>query len=361
MAASWSTGYGDVSTTVAALPVASTSQQRLVLAAALTALSGQLWRCYTHPASASPTLEINSDGWRRQQQRDSFAAVVNSVRRPNLPDEHGTLTVSYDPVEECAHRVGRALHVMTDETLTAAVAADLEAEIAAVGQAERGDLSDRARQAVELTRAAPSPTQVAEADGVLSENPLAWDRLFLDFDPAAAAVAAAHWLRAAAGVVSEASGIAVTEVLTEADNIEALPHETPTVVLELLDSGVRPYDAVSLLIREAMLVAEGEVPDLGRLRDAIDKVDRLVGEHAADGLDAAEYVATVRLTPLDPRRPARDLLEDLLTGVQGCRLLYGEYADLDDAGDDDGLEELIDEAFCREVRKRAVADKHRLL
>lgn len=40
--------------------------------------------------------------------------------------------------------------------------------------------------------------------------------------------------QAAADVVSERSGIAMTNVVMESDNIEALPHTTPTAVLELI-------------------------------------------------------------------------------------------------------------------------------
>jgi hypothetical protein len=42
-----------------------------------------------------------------------------------------------------------------------------------------------------------------------------------------------------------------------------------------------------------------------------------------------------RLTPLDPRRPAVDLLEDLLLGLTACKLLYFEYADGDELDDED--------------------------
>ena len=217
LAASWGAGYGDLVTAVAALPVGSTPKQRLTVAATLTTLSDALWRCYTHPASASHSTDVNTEGWRRQHHRASFNLVLEIVQKPNLPDESGILIVSYDPVEECAHGVGRALHAIDDPELTAAVVADLHTEIAAVEQAELGDLSGRAHQAVGLTRTDASPVQIVEADRVLSADPLGSERLFLDFDPTAAAVAAAHWLRAAADVASEASGIAVTDVLVEAD------------------------------------------------------------------------------------------------------------------------------------------------
>jgi hypothetical protein len=75
----------------------------------------------------------------------------------------------------------------------------------------------------------------------------------------------------------------------------------------------------------------------------------------------------IRLTPLDPRRPARDLLEDLLSGIRGCRLLYVEYAehpdvesDSDGEEADDALGEALDTAFRDEVRARAEADRDRL-
>jgi hypothetical protein len=44
----------------------------------------------------------------------------------------------------------------------------------------------------------------------------------------------------------------------------------------------------------------------------------------------------LRSTPLDPSRPALDLLEDLLSGIYGCALLYREY----EAG-----QEIDDESF----------------
>jgi hypothetical protein len=53
-------------------------------------------------------------------------------------------------------------------------------------------------------------------------------------------VAAAHWLQAAAEVVAALTDIPVTQVVAESDNIEALPHATPTAVLELMESGPDP-------------------------------------------------------------------------------------------------------------------------
>jgi hypothetical protein len=142
----WDTGYGAVATRVAALPGSLPVKERRALAAELSGLSEALWRCYTHPASAADSLDVNTEGWRREQTRDEFGSVVEHIRRPNLPDEHGSLIVCYDPVEERAHRVGRSLHCAADADLTTAVITDVEAELAAMERAELGDLSGRSVQ-----------------------------------------------------------------------------------------------------------------------------------------------------------------------------------------------------------------------
>ena len=180
--------------------------------------------------------------------------------------------------------------------MTEAVRAESAVELAAVESAELGDLTGRAQQAVLLSREGASPVQVAAADRLLEEDPFGPAELFSAIDPTAAAVAAAHWLYAAAEAVSDVSGYAATDVVREADNIEATPHRTPSLVLELLDDGVSPYDAVTGLVRHAMRVADGVLP-------------------------------------------ARDLLEDLLTGIHGCWLLHDEYAELDDENEDPNDEE----------------------
>jgi hypothetical protein len=167
-------------------------------------------------------------------------------------------------------------------------------------------------------------------------------------------------------VVAEISGIAATNVVMEADNIEALPHATPTAVLELMDLGMSPTAAVTGLIRDAMIVADGEVPDLDELRDKIEKAEANAERYGRDDPEAAAEFRKIRLTTLDPRRPARDMLEDLLSGIRGCWLLYQEYAETpgdladDDAMSHDELDDAIDEAFCDAVRSRAASDRYRL-
>ncbi|MGA8456434.1 MAG: hypothetical protein WB800_13620, partial [Streptosporangiaceae bacterium] len=136
------------------------------MAEQLSELSQALWHCYTHPASAAPSLAVNTDGWRREGDREAFAKVLQALAKPNLP-HNGTVLVSYTPVEENAHRVGRALHEIGNAALITQVTAEVQAELKAVEQAELGDLSGRGRQAVVLTRADASPAQVAAADRLL--------------------------------------------------------------------------------------------------------------------------------------------------------------------------------------------------
>lgn len=103
----WDTGAGCVASAVAELAEAAALDDALHLADALTGLSRQLWRTYTHPASAAASLETNTEGWRRQGDRDAFDTVIGALKSPNLPQD-GYMIQSYIPVEEAAHRVGRA-------------------------------------------------------------------------------------------------------------------------------------------------------------------------------------------------------------------------------------------------------------
>jgi hypothetical protein len=173
-------------------------------------------------------------------------------------------------------------------------------------------------------------------------------------------VAAAHWLQAAVDVVTQRTGDEATDVLVEADDIEALPHATPTAVLELMEIGLSPTDAVTGMIRDAMAVAEGDAPDIDDLREKIDAAEQLAERFGQFDPEAVAELRTVRLTTVDPLRPARDMLEDLLAGIHGCLLVYREYADLNDDLSDDELGDEVETAFRDEVRARASADRHRL-
>ncbi|GAA2264097.1 hypothetical protein GCM10010430_55890 [Kitasatospora cystarginea] len=329
----WGTGDSDLATRIAGLPVGTDTGALRRLARALRQLSEAAWRTYTHSASAAASQESGSEGWRREEERKAFDEVPGAIARPNLPQD-GMLDVSYSPLVESAHRAGRALHALDDRTLTDAVLAETAIELAAVESAELGDLTGRARQAVLLSREGASPVQVAAADRLLEQDPFGPAALFSEIDPTAAAVATAHWLAAAAEVTAEATGHSPTSVLLEADNIEALPHETPTHVLGLLEAGISPYDAVTGLVRHALHVADGLLPDPAGLREHLEDLDDLA-EHIGPDTDPED--TGLRLTPLDPRRPAPDLLEDLLAGIHGCWLLHEEYSEDEDEFDDEAL------------------------
>jgi len=381
----WNTGQGNTTRLVAELPPAATDTHALALATTLGHLSDEAWRTYTHPASAADSLEVNTDGWRRDGEREAFGGVAAAIREPNLPSD-GSIIQSYIAVEENAHRVGRALHAIGDTALTDEVVADVEAELAAVEQAERGELTGRAQQAFQLTRADASPLQIAAADALFRTDPLGREELFTTVDPTAASVAAAHWLYAAAQVAGEAAGVDPTLVVAEADNITALPVRTPTIVLECLDDDQSPREVVLGLIAEAMLVADGHIPDLPGLLERVAAIEEQAEAYGDRAEEIREALTPDRLTPLDPSRPAQDLLEDLIAGIHGCLLLYREHAyddelenDPDDGSDkvdeempldgepveeddeyDDELHARIDAEFTEAVRAAATAAKNRL-
>jgi hypothetical protein len=318
----WETGAAHTASTVTELSSKVSGDQAQRLAHALTRFCAHAWRTYTHPASASEDQGENGEGWRRERHREAFAKAIDAVTDPNLPID-GMLLQSYNPVEEAAHQVGRALHAASDPGLSAPIVAEVREELAAVERAELGDLTGRARQAVGLTRAGASPAQVDAADTIFSRNPLGSPVLFTDVDPVAAAIAGAHWLQAAADVTAEATGLEPTQIVVEADNIEALAHATPTIVLEQLNSGLSPYDTITGMIADAMVVAEGRIPDIDELCERIDQAEQLADQHQDPRLREG-LRDELRTTPLDPMRPAQDLLEDLLDGIRGCRLLYQE-------------------------------------
>ncbi|MEU4117841.1 hypothetical protein AB0F71_25515 [Kitasatospora sp. NPDC028055] len=236
-------------------------------------------------------MEPNSEGWRREGERKAFDEVPSAINQPNLPQD-GMLDVEYSPLVESAHRAGRALHTLGNADLTAAVLAETSTELTAVENAQLGDLTGRARQAVLLNREGASPVQVAAADRLLQQDPFGPAALFTEIDPTAAAVAA-HWLAASAQVAAAASGHSATSVLLEA--------------------GASPYDAVTGLVRHALHIADGLLPDPASLREQLEGIDDAFAQHTGPDTDPED--TGLRLTPLDPQRPAPDLLEDLLAGI----------------------------------------------
>lgn len=359
----WATGAGDLAEVVAELPAENDDAQVQQLAKALTDFSATVWRTYTHPASAAGTLEPNTEGWRRHGNREALNTATDALIKPNLP-EGGVITVSYVPTEEAAHRVGRVLHAIGDHHLRETITNEIRAELDALERAERGDLTGRARQVVVLSRESASPVQVEAADRLLYQQPLNPSALFTEIDPVAAAVAAPHWLQAAADVVAEQSELDPTDIVVEADNIEALPHRTPTIVLESMAAGVSPYDTVTSLVRGAMAAAEGRIPDWDNLREQVEEASDLASKYGDSGPTYEALLDEIRTTPLDPVRPARDLLEDLLSGIRGCWLLHQEYADIDEADTDEDLDDAMEAStatFIEAVRAEARDNRDRLL
>ncbi|MFI7526003.1 hypothetical protein [Nocardia salmonicida] len=340
LVATWGTGRGDLAETIAEVPG---TEHGVELAAALASLARFQWRTYTHPATAAGDPDIeNGEAWRRAEERNRFEKVEAALRAPNLPDEDGCMLVFYSPIEESAHHVGRVLHAIGDASLVDRVVNEVLTEQAAIIAAELGDLAGRARQAVELTRPEISPVQVHAADSLLRANPLGSIDLFTELDPAAASVAAAHWLRAAATVAGEVTGLEPVDVVAEADDIEALQVETPTVVLERLGAGETPTEVVVDLIADAIAASEGKVRDLDGIIEAAQEIE----ERDDDDDDPDDWTDGYRICRLDPTRPAIDLLEDLLGAIRGCWLVFSEA--------DSGT------TFENAVRTEADADTSRL-
>lgn len=307
----WPATVGSLAHVIVDLDATVADEDAGALCGALSRLSQVLWDTYVRPASAA---DDDDERERRAHERQQLGIVVAALREPNLADGSGVLFVSYSTVEESAHRLGRVLARFGDAALVEAVAADVQLEIDAVMRAELGDLSGRAVQAVALDRLDVSPVQVAAADELLRADPLGAQLLSAAVDPAAGCVAAAHWLAAAAVVAADASGNTPGGVFAEADDIQPVSVDVPTLVVEqIVDAAVPPREVVLGLLRTAVAAGNGEVADPG------------------DGRDEALAGARVRAAMVNPRRPARDLLEHLLDGIASCRLLYEEYAGAEDS------------------------------
>lgn len=151
----WPTGVGHTATVIAATPPDPNAQPLIdELCDALTDLSAALWDTYTQPVSATTN---DNEHHARQAEKDAFAKINEAIHAPNIPTDTGLLRVSYIRVEESAHRIGRILHQLDDPTLTEAMSAETARETAAVEQAERGELANRAAQATILDRLDVSP------------------------------------------------------------------------------------------------------------------------------------------------------------------------------------------------------------
>lgn len=113
-------------------------------------------------------------------------------------------------------------------------------------------------------------------------------------------------------------------------------------------------------------MAEGQIPDLDGLLEEVSSAEERAKRYGARAEEVREALMPDRITPLDPSRPAQDLLEDLLDGIRGCWLLYRAEADdeddenLDGGSDDDERDERLDQRFFDAVRASALANGQRL-
>ncbi|WP_143517370.1 hypothetical protein [Pseudonocardia sp. MH-G8] len=292
LVAVWDTGIGATAQLVAHLNAATQETAGLHLAQALTRLSEAVWLSYLQPE----VFDI------------PVAAAVGAIRRPHLP-QAGIVRVEMHPVVESAHRVGRELCEVGSAGVTRAVVADVEEEMAAAGNAERGDLAGRARQAVMLTRVTPSPAQIAEADRLLHEVPMCGPGLYTQVEPAAAAVAAIHWFLAAVTVVERLARTTGEDVLEQAEQVEYFDSAVAGTVVRMAAVGRpdrTPLGIAQELLRMAVLTSRGML--------------LAPSEPAEDG---------PFFTALDPARPARCLLDGLVAGIQALAALHATHLECD--------------------------------
>ncbi|MEY9947127.1 Voldacs domain-containing protein [Kitasatospora sp. GAS1066B] len=151
--------------------------------------------------------------------------------------------------------------------------------------------------------------------------------------------------------------------LTEAIRAETTVELAAVESAELGDLTGRAQQAV-LLSREGASPAQVAAADQllqedpfgpAALREQLDEAEEVIAEYADDDSEEADTVLTgIRLTPLDPRRPARDLVEDLLTAINGCWLLHDEYAEDEDRDDEEESDDETAERHQHHSRDRLV-------
>ncbi|MEV4798552.1 hypothetical protein AB0K18_00955 [Nonomuraea sp. NPDC049421] len=319
----WSTGIGDTAIIVARLTHDQLPHNTRELAGALTRLSHVCWRSYTHPASAADRHNPSSLGWHRQQERDAFAKVLPLITA-SRPTDRPIST----KVEHAAHDLARALRVLDTSQLTTHVTTDVAAELAAIEQAERGDLSDRAQQAVTLSREDASPLQISQADRLLRDNPFGNQDLLTQVDPTAATIAAAHWFHAALNVTALRTGMHPMHVVASAEQPDKpLALESLTDIATAMNLGARARHVIMPLIRNALNVADGHLLGILEVQDRITAAQQLIDRVQADQakLDLSPDTIYLPLTSLHPARPAPDLLDNLLHGINTCWQLYQRH------------------------------------
>ncbi|MET7335181.1 hypothetical protein [Nonomuraea sp. NPDC005650] len=361
--AQWSTGIGDTATVVARLTHDQLHHNTRRLAAELTRLSHLCWRSYTHPATAADRHSPHSLGWQRQQERDAFTTILPTLSATTRPIDQPIAT----KVEQAAHALARTLRALGASQLTTHVSTDVAAELAAIEQAERGDLSNRAQQAVALSREDASPLQISQADRLLRDNCFGSQDLFTQVDPTAAAIAAAHWFYAALTITAQHTGMHPIQVVASAEQYDKpLAIESLTDITQAMNAGARTRHVVMPLIRNALHIADGHLRGILEVQHRITAAHELISKAHTDhpGLDLSPDTLYLPLTSLDPARPAPDLLDNLLHGIHTCWQLYLHHADPQrptPASIDNARQQQLRQAFLAATREEAAARSERLL
>ncbi|AQZ65118.1 unnamed protein product [[Actinomadura] parvosata subsp. kistnae] len=358
--AQWGTGIGDTATVVARLTHDQLPHDTRKLAAELTHLSQLCWRSYTHPASAADQHGPHSLGRHRQQERDAFDKIL-PLLIATAPFANQPITTK---VEQAALAIARTLRKLDSSQLTTHITTDVAAELAAIEQAERGDLSDRAQQAVALSREDASPLQISQADHLLHDNPFGSQTLFTEVDPTAAAIAAAHWYHAAVTVTAQHTALHPMQVVGSSEQPDKpLAVESLSDIATALDTGRRARHVVMPLIRNALHVADGYLRGILGVQQRITAAQEFL-QTARPGVNLSPDAIHLPLTSLNPARPAPDLLDNLLYGIDTCWHLYQHHSNRrsPNAGAVEAAQQdQLRQAFLSMVRKEAATRSERLL
>ena len=316
----------------------------------LARLSNAAWDTYAHRVWMTvEDGDIHFDNPQRFEELMRLDTVCDSIRNTQAPSESAPAN-DHTTIGKFSHEVGQAMLTIGSTELTEAVVADIEAELSAIEAARAGVFAGRSAQALQLTTTRVVDVHVVAASEIFAtgEPSLA---AFEHLEPSSVAVAAAHWVYAASVVAGKAAKCHPVEVIYEADGIDGMPVLTVSAVVSQLSAGYSPHHVVASMISKAQRVATGT----------------LYGENSIYDLFEESYEATPRdsyyesfsqgVFILNPLRPALNILEDMIDGVEGAWLVYDEYTSnyskLDETAEDydTQLEQLSDKLYKKFLAK----------
>src|SRR6202000_2097260 len=135
---------------------------------------------------------------------------------------------------------------------------------------------------------------------------------------------------ASAVIAGEVSGVEAEHVPLRAFEVKPFTYQVPLLALAAAvnGEGENPLTTfVTLAIGGALRVAEGRYPSIDAIRGApgvLAKIGTVID--VDDPVNAEMALSRLRVAQLDPRRPAPDLLDNLLQGIDGSWCLYREHA-----------------------------------